>query len=142
MSVARGPQRDSSDCSGQLAKWRGIAGRGLIATTALLVTHAPATLASSTAGLLTYLASRFICRSGRRAVVVFSQLRVGDRITEQHRGERHLSDIWLMLAAVTAFAVLLLVSKRARSITKQCVAHPRHECEIDPNTSEVVTKEQ
>ena len=52
------------------------------------------------------------------------------------------SDIWLMLAAVTAFAVLLVVSKRARTITKQCVAHPRHECEIDPNTSEVVTKEQ
>lgn len=52
-----------------------------------------------------------------------------------------LTEIWLMLIGVAAFAVLLLVSKRARTITKQCVAHPRQECEIDRSTSEVTTKE-
>ena len=52
-----------------------------------------------------------------------------------------LTEIWLILTGVAAFAALLLLSKRARTITKQCVAHPRQECEIDPSTSEVTTKE-
>jgi hypothetical protein len=51
-----------------------------------------------------------------------------------------MTEIWLMLTGVAAFAVLLLVSKRVRTITKQCVAHPRQECEIDPSTSQVVPK--
>ena len=55
-------------------------------------------------------------------------------------GGNMLTEIWLILTGVAAFAALLLFSKRARTITKQCVAHPRQACEIDPRTSEVTAK--
>jgi hypothetical protein len=50
-------------------------------------------------------------------------------------------ELSLMLAAVAIGLALFLLSRRVRTISKECVAHPRDQAELDTATQKVTARE-
>jgi hypothetical protein len=46
-------------------------------------------------------------------------------------------ELWLLVAAAVVIVATLVTSRRVRTITKACIADPKHQCEVDRTTSEV-----